>query len=217
MSTNEFGNVFLLRHGQTISNKNGYWSNFPDEGLTEDGISQALQIGKLISGIEFDKVYTSPMKRCLLTIEHSMGRSMLDKATKIDSLKERNLSGLMNMTSSEIESKFGVKIDTVLSSSIDNIEGVENSDDFVFRTSESLKEIFSETSRNHNVLIVSHGGTMCSFLRAFLKIEPKPRTFLNCAFMGLHFDGKSFQPKVSVNMKEDWYAPVDSAWRPLTL
>ncbi len=216
MSQDEYGNIFFLRHGETVSNSRKYWSNYFDEGLNENGIRQAEEIGKRIEKMKFDTIYTSPQTRCIQTISYSIGPENALRAIRVYDLKEREMDGVRNMTTVDINNKFGAKVGSILSEDFDRIPEIEKSDLFISRVTNALKEIFQE-SAGKNILIVSHGGTMCAFLKQFISIDPLPRTFLNCAFLGMEYDGKEFNPRVSVNMKEDWYAPINPSWKGLPL
>ncbi len=216
MSQNHYGNIFFLRHGETVSNSKKYWSNYFYEGLNEDGVRQAEDIGKRIKNLKFDTIYTSPQIRCIQTISYSIGPENAGRAIQVNDLKEREMDGVLNMTTNDIKNKFSVNAGTILSEDFDRIPEIEKSDLFIARVSTALREIFQESS-GKNILIVSHGGTMCAFLKNFINIDPLPRTFLNCAFLGMEYDGKNFHPRVSVNMKPDWYAPINPSWKGLPL
>ena len=138
------------------------------------------------------------------------------RAIQVNDLKEREMGGVQNMTSNDIMNKFGINVSTILSEDFDRIPEIEKSDLFIARVSIALKQIFQE-STGKNILIVSHGGTMSVFLKDFINIDPLPRTFLNCAFLGMEYDGEKFHPKVSLNMKSDWYASINPSWKGLPL
>ena len=216
VSQNHYGNIFFLRHGETVSNSKRYWSNYFYEGLNENGIRQAEEIGKRIEKLKFDAIYTSPHKRCIQTISYSIGPENAMRAIQVVDLKEREMDGVQNMTSNDIMNKFGTNVGTILSEDFDRIPEIEKSDLFIARVSIALKQIFQE-STGKNILIVSHGGTMSVFLKDFINIDPLPRTFLNCAFLGIEYDGEKFHPRVSLNMKSDWYASINPSWKGLPL
>lgn len=60
-------NLYVIRHGQVPSNIQGIISGWNDEELTDKGILQAKQIKEKLKDIQFDVVYSSPIKRAKQT------------------------------------------------------------------------------------------------------------------------------------------------------
>ena len=58
-------NLILVRHGQSLWNKERRFTGWADIALTEQGKSEARQAGKLIKKlkIEFHAYFTSQLKR----------------------------------------------------------------------------------------------------------------------------------------------------------
>ena len=61
--------VFVIRHGESETNRNGLWTGWLDVSLTEKGRAEAEQVGKLLSNINFDKIYASDLLRAKTTAE----------------------------------------------------------------------------------------------------------------------------------------------------
>ena len=55
--------VFMIRHGESETNKKNLLTGWLDALLTEQGKAEAEQVGKRLSSIKFDKVYTSDLSR----------------------------------------------------------------------------------------------------------------------------------------------------------
>lgn len=55
--------MYLVRHGQTWFNTTGQIQGFSDSPLTENGISQATQVGKGMADIDFVTAYSSDLGR----------------------------------------------------------------------------------------------------------------------------------------------------------
>lgn len=61
--------LFLARHGETVSNAVGRaLGGGGDSPLTANGVRQAEEMGKLLAGITFDAVYSSPLGRAVDTV-----------------------------------------------------------------------------------------------------------------------------------------------------
>ena len=62
--------VFMIRHGESETNRNGLWTGWLDVSLTEKGREEAVQVGKMLSKINFDKIYVSDPEIALPTCEY---------------------------------------------------------------------------------------------------------------------------------------------------
>ena len=61
--------LYLIRHGQTTWNAEGRLQGRTDTELNENGREAAINYGKTLTGIKFDKVFASPLKRARETAE----------------------------------------------------------------------------------------------------------------------------------------------------
>lgn len=59
----------LIRHGETKSNLLKVYAGWNDEPLTEGGVQQAYEVGKLLATREIGVIYTSPLRRAVQTAE----------------------------------------------------------------------------------------------------------------------------------------------------
>jgi len=62
-------NLCFLRHGQSTWNRDNRFIGWTDTPLTDDGVLEARLAGKMLanSGIMFDEVHTSLLRRCIRT------------------------------------------------------------------------------------------------------------------------------------------------------
>jgi 2,3-bisphosphoglycerate-dependent phosphoglycerate mutase len=62
--------LILLRHGQSLWNKEGRFTGWKDVDLSAEGIAEARRAGRLLrcSGYAFDVAYTSFLKRAIRTL-----------------------------------------------------------------------------------------------------------------------------------------------------
>ena len=61
-------NLYVIRHGETNMGKNNLIAT-DKEPLNENGISQAINIGKNLRKIHIDRIYCSPIERAKHTLE----------------------------------------------------------------------------------------------------------------------------------------------------
>lgn len=91
--------LYVIRHGETLSNLSGIVSGRSDEGLTEKGIRQAEILNQKIADTKFDAVFVSPMKRTIETADIIVPeyQYIID-----DRIAERDLGTLRNRTIDEL-------------------------------------------------------------------------------------------------------------------
>jgi len=106
-------NLILIRHGQSLWNKERRFTGWADVDLTEHGKSEARQAGQLIKKlhIEFDTYFTSVQKRAIQTIEIIL--DILNKKNseikKAWELNERHYGALTGLNKDEMVKKHGEK------------------------------------------------------------------------------------------------------------
>jgi len=106
-------NLIIVRHGQSIWNKEKRFTGWVDVDLTEHGKSEAKLAGQLIKelNIKFDIYFTSVQKRAIHTIEIIM--DVLNKKNseikKAWELNERHYGALTGLNKDEMKKKHGEK------------------------------------------------------------------------------------------------------------
>ena len=75
----ETSTLVLLRHGQSVWNKEGLFTGWTDVPLTEQGIEEARSAGTLMSeaDLRFDVVHTSVLSRAVETANVALGEMEL--------------------------------------------------------------------------------------------------------------------------------------------
>jgi len=68
-TSNELPSVYLARHGETAWSLTGQHTGITDLPLTERGEQNARALGERLVGLNFGKVFTSPLKRAVRTCE----------------------------------------------------------------------------------------------------------------------------------------------------
>jgi 2,3-bisphosphoglycerate-dependent phosphoglycerate mutase len=103
--------VVLLRHGESQWNLDNRFTGWTDVDLTETGIRQAREAGKVLKedGFEFDLAYVSVLKRALRTLWLTLEE--MDQLwipwEKSWRLNERHYGGLQGLNKSETAAKYG--------------------------------------------------------------------------------------------------------------
>ncbi len=107
----ECKNSFIvLRHGQSIFNKNKILAGWTDVPLSDEGREEAVNMSKKLLGISFDKVISSDLERAVET------RNIICKQIDYNKefiqscmLKERNYGILQEKNIDNIINTFGEK------------------------------------------------------------------------------------------------------------
>ena len=105
------GKLILCRHGQSDWNLKNLFTGWTDVDLTEKGIAEAKDAGKLLAGLDYDIdiAYTSVLKRAIRTLW-----IMLDEMDRIWipvirdwRLNERHYGALQGLDKAETSAKYG--------------------------------------------------------------------------------------------------------------
>ena len=103
--------LVLVRHGESTWNLENRFTGWTDVELTAKGVEQARSAGRLLrdEGYEFDRCYTSVLKRAIWTLWHAldeMDRTWLP-VTNDWRLNERHYGALQGLDKAETTRKFG--------------------------------------------------------------------------------------------------------------
>jgi 2,3-bisphosphoglycerate-dependent phosphoglycerate mutase len=108
---NETMQLVLLRHGESVWNKENLFTGWTDVDLSDAGRQEAVEAGKLLlsQGFDFDICYTSYLKRAIHTLNlalEAMDREWLT-VCKSWKLNERHYGALQGLNKSETAAKYG--------------------------------------------------------------------------------------------------------------
>ena len=189
----KMNNLILVRHGQSLWNRERRFTGFVDIELTEDGKSEAEYAGRLIKelNIEFDAYFTSELKRAInsLKIILKILNKPNVKINKAWELNERHYGELTGLNKDDTVKKYGNKQVQIWRRSFDtrpppmgkqhpyrnkinsNIlsESLEDTIKRVIPYYE--KKINSLISAKKNILIVFHGNSCRALLMKILNIS----------------------------------------------
>lgn len=105
--------LVLVRHGQSVWNLENRFTGWTDVGLTQQGIEEAKESGRLLqeAAFKFDVAYTSVLKRAIKTlwlIQEEMGYEWLP-VLRAWQLNERHYGDLQGLNKAETAKKLGEK------------------------------------------------------------------------------------------------------------
>lgn len=104
------GKLILCRHGQSDWNLKNLFTGWTDVDLTEKGIQEGIDAGRLLSelGFDFDIAYTSVLKRAIRTLWYMLDEMDLMWIPVIRDwrLNERHYGALQGLNKAETAAKF---------------------------------------------------------------------------------------------------------------
>lgn len=103
--------LILLRHGQSVYNRERRFTGWTDVGLSPQGEEEARRAGRLLrsQGLDFDLAFTSLLKRAIRTLEivsEEMGLARVPRVMAWE-LNERHYGSLQGRTWEEVAAEFG--------------------------------------------------------------------------------------------------------------
>ena len=103
--------LILVRHGESVWNKENKFTGWADPDLSERGEEEARQAGRLIknAGLTFDVAYSSVLRRAIRTMHLLEEEAELLWVPELHSwrLNERHYGALQGLNKSETAAKFG--------------------------------------------------------------------------------------------------------------
>ncbi len=154
--------IYFIRHGETIWNLEKKFQGLLDSPLTEKGINQAKLLGKKLENINFDKFYSSPLKRANDTANYIKGK----REQEIEIFKdfiEMSFGNIEGEKIEEFEKIYSEELNYFYKEPLKYNPKDFNGESFLEvrdRVTKGLKK-FIEINKNYErVLVVSHGATL---------------------------------------------------------
>ena len=103
--------IVLLRHGESVWNRENRFTGWTDVDLSEKGVAEAVKAGETLrkEGFHFGCAYTSYLKRAVKTLDVVLDRMDLDwiPVTKTWRLNEKHYGMLQGLNKRETAEKYG--------------------------------------------------------------------------------------------------------------
>ena len=139
--------LVLVRHGQSEWNLQNKFTGWVDVDLSEKGYAEAKHAGQILKdhGLEFDKAYTSVLKRAIKTLNIILEESdqLWLPTVKSWRLNERHYGALQGLNKAETAEKYGDEKVHIWRRSYDTLPPLMNADDELSQTNDRryLKDV----------------------------------------------------------------------------
>jgi len=185
--------VFMIRHGESETNKKGLWTGWLDVSLTERGRTEAEQAGKLLSKINVDKIYVSDLSRAKVTAEIALPACEYETVPELREINVGNIAG-KSLNSLNDSDKEYVKKDDY------RIFGGESQEEFGNRVRAFMNKLEGENCEN--IVVFSHAGVLKKAFEAVLDIDISLKNVLckNCAIAVFEYSNQKWMLHSWINL-----------------
>ena len=165
--------IIFLRHGQAENNtKKILAGRSPGVNLTQVGIQQAEQSGKMLESLNISAIYSSPIDRALQTAE-IVGKHCDLEITNDDRLIELDMGKFTKMPYDQIFAKHGnVFLKFYEGSNEVSENGVETFANVQKRVLDMVDFVVNK-HKNQNVVLVTHMDPIKAMIGKTLSLKPE--------------------------------------------
>jgi len=156
--------LIIFRHGQSQFNLENRFTGWLDVDLSQKGVEEAHNAGKLLSKYKFDMAFTSTLKRAVVSLEIILEeiRQKNIPFEKSSALNERMYGDLQGLNKDELSKKYGEEQVKIWRKSYDvtppNGESLKDTASRVLPYWE--KSIVPELEAGKTILICAHGNSI---------------------------------------------------------
>lgn len=206
-------NLYVMRHGETYLNKYQRMQGWADSPLTDEGKVVAIEAGRKLEHVRFDKVYTSDSGRTVETAEIILKQNKVSDNIDIRKMKEfretffGSFEGEKNEVvwnkiakdngfenTKEIIKNHNIEDLSNLIKQSDPLHDAENYTQIWDRIDRGLQQIVVESKNGAiNILLVSHGVTIRHMLHRYSKELDLTTDIKNCSFSILEYSKERFK------------------------
>jgi broad specificity phosphatase PhoE len=185
-------NIYLLRHGISVSNEKRIVCGASDYPLSTRGLAQAVAVCAELDKQTFSRIYCSPLQRAQQTIAHLIQQLVV---TSVPALVELDTGDVSHITVAELYAHSPRYQYQGLSPDL-KYPGGECLNDMMARVTGWFDQEKKNWADDENILIAGHEGTVCALLHSLLDLDiSNYPTFAigNCDYVHIHvaLDGQT--------------------------
>lgn len=169
--------LVIVRHGQSVWNKENKFTGWVDVDLAEKGIEEANRAGELLKDYKFDAAFTSVLKRANRTLDiilEKIGQTDIP-ITYDEALNERMYGDLQGKNKDEMREEYGEEQVHIWRRSYDvPPPGGESLKDTAERVLPYFeKEIVPMIKKGKNIIISAHGNSLRALIMKLENLTPE--------------------------------------------
>ncbi len=162
--------LLLVRHGTTEFNSTRRFDGYSDIEMNATGYRQVERLRDRLASEKIDAVYSSDLKRALVTAEVISSDHKVDIIT-CPELREINYGNIEGLTFGEISRLYPEVAESITNFSPKlKFPGGESFEEFIGRTSKFLNNL-EKHAPSQTILIVSHSGPLRTLVCHLLGID----------------------------------------------
>lgn len=163
--------LYLVRHGETESNKQKRYQGWTESPLSAQGVNQAEKAGFFLATQNIEGLYSSDLKRAVHTAR-VIGASSGIEPVVTPLLREINFGQWEGQTFDEIEKTWGNEISAWLDDPFHvAAPGGETLGQVCARMQTFLEQLAGQVPEGKRVAAVSHGGSIRALLYQVLNLD----------------------------------------------
>jgi broad specificity phosphatase PhoE len=148
-------NLFMIRHGEIVSNIKKIYAGSSDEELSKKGISQTEQAALKLKNYHFHDLYTSPMHRALETAQ-IIGKTIGKKPVIHKAFREMELGPWEGMSERQISLTWPEAWNTWNQRPAElKLPGRETLEELLHRVLKGVGSVY-RYSKDKNILVITH-------------------------------------------------------------
>jgi len=194
--------IYLVRHGESESNKQRIIAGHADPELTEEGKEQVRRTKQKLAHVAFDEVYSSDLKRAVHTAEILYGKPV-EAAKRMHVLRERNF-GSLEGGAQDVYNESGRRRESLPEAEgwhYKHVPDMESDHELVSRFGAGLEKI-ARSNPGKTILVVAHGGairTLIMKLTGYTYKQLPSESFVNAGYAELRYDKDKGLTVIQIN------------------
>ena len=185
--------VFIVRHGESETNRDGLWTGCLDVALTQKGREDAALARGLLSYVKFDKIYSSDLQRAKCTAEIAIPGCRYETSALLREINVGDIAGKPLHVVKDSEGK-------LLNKDGYACFGGESRAEFCDRVKFFMREL--EGLDCQNVVVFAHAGVLRTFLEVVLntKVPGAHICCRNCTVAIFEYDAQDWKLHSWINL-----------------
>ena len=193
--------IYIFRHGESDYNAENRIQGRLDIPLNKTGTRQAKKLAKILSTINFDCIYTSPLSRALQTAT-MVAKPKNTKIIVKDGLRERGFGDFSGKTLRILDLPKDFPINTnheIINIPLSLIKDAnyippngESYNMFRQRVYDIMNEILQNNKEAKTIGISTHGGVIGIFIKEYANLSLPRGGVPNAEYVKLEYDGQKF-------------------------